>query len=99
MAATEVTASNFLREIRLGGASPCGQEEGGGAYIACEAYGSGHTPPCCRRFPASRMDGWISLAGTAAPVQQGGCGGGIPGLRGRADISKVRFLMRIGRLR
>ena len=51
MAAAEVTAPNFLGEIRLGGAGPCGQEESGGAYSACEAYGSGHTPPLLPTLP------------------------------------------------
>ena len=99
MAAAEVTAPNFLGEIRLCGAGPCGQEEGGGAYSACEAYGSDHTPPAAG---ASLRSGWTDRESYPQPRRRrnrGGCGVGIPGLRRRADIGKVRFLVRIGRLR
>ncbi len=85
MVASEVTPSNFLREIRLGGLCPCGQKEDGGGYV------SDNISPCCRGISAFEMDKSSRIGITIATGEVFGRGpSALAALSGRPEWGALR---------
>ena len=85
MVASEVTPSNFLREIRLGGWCPCGQKEDGEGYV------SDNISPCCRGISAFQMDKSSRIGITNATGEVFGRGpSALAALSGRPERGALR---------
>ena len=85
MVASEVTPSNFLREIRLGGLCPCGQKEDGEGYV------SDNISPCCRGISAFQMDKSSRIGITNATGEVFGRGpSALAALSGRLERGALR---------